>query len=262
VTLRSTILASACILAVGAFAVPAYAQFDGVLSGDYAHLDANNGGGSANSYGVSGSGIFGFGSSLAGEVDGGYHHLSGGGSDTNDWNVDGSLIWRGMWGRAGAVIGYNSSDAGGGGGNLNVTNYGGFAEWYAGHAFTVGVKGGGFSASHATDGDYIGVAVTGYVMPDLALSGGYDYTHLQHAGNENDWSANAEWLVSESTPISIYAGYTNSRLTGFGGGETINVWGGGIKFYLDQPGPATLVDRQRAGAATWGTSFGPTVLKF
>ncbi len=261
-SLRSKILGSVCALSVVAFAAPAFAQFDGVFSGDYSHLDANNGGGSANSYGVSGSGAFGLGwSNLAGEVDGGYHHISGDGDNSNVWNVDGSVMWRGMWGRAGGVVGYNSVDVDHAG-SENVTNYGGFAEFYAGHAITLGVKGGGFNAQHHVDGDYFGAAITGYVTPDVALVGGYDYTHLQHTGNENDWSAQVEWLVSENTPISIYGGYTNTKLTGFGGSETINVWGGGVKFYVDQPGPATLVDRQRAGAATWGTSFGPTVLKF
>jgi hypothetical protein len=254
------ILASAAVVALAAPA--SAAGFDGVLSGDYAHLEANGGGGSANSWGVSGGGLFGFSPDWAGQIDGGYHHLDGGGTDANNWNADGSVQWRGMWGRVGAVVGYNSND-GGGGGSINVTNYGGFVDWYAGHAVTVAVKAGGFNANHGVDGDYAGLAVTGYVMPDFSIAGTYDYTHLQHAGNENDWGVQAEWLVSETTPISIYAGYTNSRLHGFGGGsETINVWGGGIKFYIDQPGPSTLVDRQRSGAETWGAGFGPTVLKF
>jgi len=255
--LRSIILAS---VAAVALAAPASAAgFDGVLSGDYAHLDANGGGGSANSWGVSGGGFFGFAPDWGAQVDGGYHHVDGSGLSVNDWNVDGSIQWRGMWGRVGGVIGYNSNDAGGGG-SIDVTNYGGFVDWYASHSITVAVKAGGFNANHGVDGDYAGAQLTGYATPDLALSVSYDYTHLQHAGNENDWGLQAEWLVSETTPVSIYAGYTNSKIGG--GGPTINVWGGGVKFYMDQPGPVTLVDRQRSGAETYGAGFGPTILKF
>jgi hypothetical protein len=260
VSLRSKILASACVLAVSAFAAPAFAAgFDGVLSGDYANLSANGGGGSANSWGGSASGIFGFSQNWAAEFDGGYHHISDSGFDVNAWNIDGSAMYRGAWGRVGGVVGYNSSDLGGGLGDLNVTNYGGFVDWYAAAHFTVSAKVGGYNASHGLDGDYAGVQVIGYVMPDFSITGAYDYTRLNHAGNENDWSIQAEWLVSETTPVSIYAGYTNTKLSG--GGPTINVWGGGVKFYFDQPGPSTLVDRQRSGASTYGTAFGPTVLK-
>jgi len=263
-SLRSKILGSACALALAALASPAFADgmtnFDGVFSGDYDHFDTNHGGGSGSDYGVSGSGAFGFGASnWAGEVDGGYHHSSGDGFDSDNWNIDGSVMYRGMWGRAGGVVGYTSVN--GSGLDINATNYGGFAEWYAGHAFTVGVKGGGFNADHGLNGDYVGVALTGYVMPDFALRGAYDYAHLSHFGNENDWSAQGEWLVSERTPISIYAGYTNSRISGFGGSDTSNIWMVGIKYYCDN-GPSTLVDRQRSGAATWGTSFDTTIAKF
>ena len=260
-SIRSKILASACVLAVSAFAAPAFAAgFDGVFSGDYSHIDANGGGGSANSWGASGGGLFGINPNWAVQVDGGYHNVdaSGGGGSINVWNVDGSVQWRGMWGRLGAVVGYNSSDAGGGG-NIDVTNYGGFVDWYAGKAITATLKAGGFTANAGLDGTYAGVGITGYVTPDFALSATYDYTRLNGLGNENDYGVQAEWLVSETTPISIYAGYTNSKISG--GGPTINIWGGGVKWYVDQAGPVTLVDRQRSGASS-GQAFGPTLLKF
>lgn len=252
-SLRSILLASACLVAAGALAPASAANFDGVFGADYSHLDANGGGGSANAWGLTGSGVFGFSQDWAGEVDGGYQHVSQGVGSV--WNIDGSVMYRGGWGRVGGVVGYNSADNT----DINVTNYGGFVDFYASHAFTVSVKAGGFNASHNTDGDYVGAQVAGYVMPDFAITGGYDYTHLQHAGNENDWSVGGEWLVSETTPVSVYASYTNSKISG--GGPTINVWTVGVHYYVDS-GPATLVDRQRAGAATYGTSFGPTLLKF
>ncbi|HTQ14953.1 MAG TPA: hypothetical protein VMH86_13845 [Rhizomicrobium sp.] len=254
-SLRSKILASACVLAVGAFAVPAGAtNFDGVFSGDYSHLDAN-GGGSANSWGASGSGAFGLGGDWAGEIDGGYHNLNGSGTNVDLWDVDGSVMWRTMQGRAGLVVGYD--DASGGGVSINATNYGAFGEWYASPHFTVGAKGGWFNANHGVDGDYVGAAVTGYIMPNLSLSGGYDYTHLNHFGNENDWSVTGEWMFSQTMPVSVYAGYTNTKISG--GGPTIDTWTVGIKLYTD-PMPGSMEDRQRSGAATWGTSWRPLAL--
>jgi len=258
VKLRSTILASAGALALATFATgaaQAEGDFSGVLSGDYAHIDASGGGGSANSWGINGSGAFGLGDSgLAGEVDGGYARLSGGGVDANDWTIDGSVFWRATQGRIGAVVGYNSSDIGGSGGTFHATNYGAFGEWYAGHSFTVGVKGGGFNGSSSVKGDYLGAAVTAYAMPDLAFQGSYNYLHVNHIGNENDWSIQGEWLVSEQTPVSIFAGYENSDFSGTG---HVNTWFIGVKLYTNPNGPAPLVDRQRNGAATWGTQFAP-----
>ncbi|MGH6871017.1 MAG: hypothetical protein ACREHE_05865 [Rhizomicrobium sp.] len=252
-SLRSKILASACVLAVGAIAMPASAaNFDGVFSGDYSHLDASGGGGgSANEWGASGSGAFGLGTDWAGEIDGGYHNLSSSGANVDVWNIDGAVMWRGAQGRIGALVGYN--DGSGGGLDVHATNYGAFGEWYASN-FTLGLKGGGFSANHSVDGDYAGAGVTGYITPNLSLSGDYDYTHFKGLGNENDYSATAEWMFSQTTPVSVYASYTNSKISG--GGPTINTWTIGIKLYTD-PMPGTMEDRQRNGAATWGTTWRP-----
>lgn len=84
--------------------------------------------------------------------------------------------------------------------------------------------------------------------------GSYNYLHVIHIGNENDWSIQGEWLVSEQTPVSIFAGYENSDFSGTG---HVNTWFIGVKLYTNPNGPAPLVDRQRNGAATWGTQFAP-----
>ena len=256
-SLRSTILASACALALGALAGPAFADgmsdFSGVLSGDYANYSAGHGG-SINSWGASGSGMFGFGSNFAGQVDGGYHNLdaSGGGGSVDDWNVDGSIFWRGNSGRIGAVVGYNSVSGSGTSGH--VTNYGAFGEWFAGSMFTLGLKGGGFSGGGSGGSDYLGAAATVYAMPDLAFTGGYDYDSFGHGGGSaNTWSIRGEWLVSERVPVSIYAGYDNSKISGV---PTISTWLVGLKIYTDPEGPAPLVERQRSGAEQWGTTTG------
>jgi hypothetical protein len=229
-------------------------DFAGSLSADYSNLSASSGGGSINSWGASGSGMFGLGSAFAAQIDAGYHTLDvGGGGNVNDWNIDGSVFWRASAGRIGAVIGYNSIDTGGGSGH--VTNYGGFGEWYGGSAFTLGLKGGAFTGSGSGGSDYLGAAATFYAMPDLGFTGGYDYDSFGHGGgNANTWSIRGEWLISERTPISVYGSYANTSVSGVG--PSINTWSVGIKFYTDPDGPAPLVDRQRNGAETWGTSTG------
>jgi hypothetical protein len=243
-------------MALGALAGPAFADgtdFSGVLSGGYANL-SGNGGGSINSWGGSGSGMFGFGSNFAGQIDAGYHNYSAsGGGTVDDWNIDGSVFWRGTQGRVGAVVGYNSVSGSGTSGH--VTNYGAFGEWFAGSMFTLGVKGGGFSGGGSGGSDYLGAAATVYAMPDLAFTGGYDYDSFGHGGgNANTWSIQGEWLVSERTPISVYAGYDSTSISG--GGGSINTWIVGLKIYTDPEGPAPLVERQRSGAEQWGTSLG------
>ncbi|HEY5338992.1 MAG TPA: hypothetical protein VIJ85_12365, partial [Rhizomicrobium sp.] len=73
------------------------------------------------------------------------------------------------------------------------------------------------------------------------------------------WSARAEWLVSERTPIAVYAAYTNSTLSD--GGPTINVFSIGLTYFCDPTGPETLVAHQRTGAEEWGNTFDPVGLR-
>jgi hypothetical protein len=245
----------------GCIASPASAMpgFNGLLGVDYSHLSVNHGGGNGNDYGASATGMFDVGSQFALQADGGYHYVDiSNGGHTNDWNAGGTGFWTGYIGRIGATAGYNSLD--GDGSDGHATNYGAFGNWYAADAITFGLKGGGFSGSSDTKGEYAGAALTGYVTPDFSLQGGYDYTHLQHFGNENDWSARAEYLFSERMPLAVYAGYTNSKISD--GGPTINLFSVGLTFFCDPVGPESLEAHDRTGAERWGNSFGPTLLKF
>ena len=253
--LRNRIIGMAGALALaGFFAGPAFAEgFDGLLDADYAHLSTNHGGGNDNDYGGGATGMFDVGSGFAVQGDGGYHHGDG---SSSDWNVDGSVFWTGMRGRIGATGGYDSVN--GDGADIHATHYGAFGNWYAMRSITIGVKGGGFSGSGDAKGEYLGAALTGYVTPNFSLQGGYDYTHLDHFGNENDWSARAEYLLSERTPLALYAGYTNSKLSD--GGPTTNVFTVGLTYFFGSGRPESLVVRQRTGAEEWGNTFAPTLL--
>jgi hypothetical protein len=259
-SLRSTILGTACVVAVAAVSGPAFADmgggFSGTLQGQYSNISAGSGGGSANSWGGQGSGAFGTGwGGLKLQVDGGYQGVSvSSGPTVTDWNIDGAAYWQSGWGRLGGVVGYNGfSDSGA---TFNITNYGGFAEWYAAPMFTVGVKGGGLSANNGAFGSgtatYVGGEAVFYALPDLALNANIDYLSAGSGnGNITDYSGTAEWLVSESTPISVYGGYTYTDYSQ--GGTHLSTWTVGLKFYLNGNGAATLADRQRTGNANWGT---------
>lgn len=261
-SLRNSIIATAGALTLAAcITSPVFAMggFNGLLGIDYSHLTVNHGGGSGNDYGGAATGMFNLGSPFALQLDGGYHHIDiSHGGNSNDWDVGGTALWTGGMGRVGATVAYDSAD--GGGNDVHATNYGAFGEWYAMRALTVGVKGGAFNASGDSNGDYFGGALTGYVMPDFSLRAAYDYTHLQHVGNENDWSVKAEYLLSERTPVSFYLGYTNSKLGS--GGPTVSVFSVGLTLYCDPVGPESLEAHQRTGAEQWGNSFGPSLLKF
>ncbi len=73
------------------------------------------------------------------------------------------------------------------------------------------------------------------LTPDVLLAG----------GNLTSYTGMLEWLVSESTPISLFGSYTNTQVSG--GGGHLNLWMIGVKFYTDGNG-TTLVGKHRNGA--------------
>ena len=76
------------------------------------------------------------------------------------------------------------------------------------------------------------------VVPDVVTIG-------KGFGNVMTYSIGGEWLVSETTPISLSAGYTNVDLPH--GAPSLNVFTLGVKFYAGG-GAMSLVDRHRNGA--------------
>lgn len=245
-------LTSVCALVLGSAAFgPARADFSATFQGDYAHADANNGGGSADIWGGDASlrGSLGPLFGLDGQVDGGWHQLSTSGVDLNDGDINGSLFWQGSLGRLGGAVGYNHLDTNGFGSG-HVSNYGGFGEWYAAPMVTVGAKIGDASLSNGGGrGIYTGGEIVWYVIPDVDANGTLDYIDTPN-GHITNYSAGAEWLVSEEMPLSVYGGYTRSEISG---GGSANVWLVGLKFYTNSNGSSTLVDRQRTGNVDWAS---------
>lgn len=228
------------------------------IGADYSYISTNVGH-NLNQFGGDISGVVPLGSSdFSLQGDGAYHYLTTSGVNINSYEAGGAITWHNSMGRIGAAVAYSGfqSNNGGGSVNLNFVSYGAYGEWFAGDAFTLGLKGGGASVSgssgmgggfgNATLG-YVGGQIVGYATPDLALSGTVDYIgdssgHLTTAG------AQAEWLVSRTTPISVFVGYNYDDFSGV----TANIFSVGAKWYIGG-GPTSLVDHQRNGVDNWGT---------
>jgi len=248
--MKKALLASVGALALcAALSTTASANVTGTLSGSYA--DDTNGGGS-NLWNVDGSLTGMFGGNWGGEVAGGYHNISNASVDI--WNIGGSVFWAGMQGRLAATVNYDDISVTGG--DVHFTSYGVGGEWYAGPSFTVGLKGGGTSidisgfSGNATGG-YAGGMLQGYVMPNLSLSGSVDYMGIS-GGHITSETARVEWLISQSTPVSVYGGYQHVDSSAFlFGTASQDIFFVGAKLYLNGPGGGTLVDRQRNGSLGW-----------
>ena len=244
----------ALVLAGGAFA-PAMAEapvgFAGNASLAYGNTSCDGCGDSADTWGVDGSGAFGFTSMFAGQIDVNYSSTSFDDDDNVDvWGVGGSLYWAPVWGRLGGALHYNAADISDF--TIEVAHFGGFVEWFVGNFVTLGAKAGGIGYSvddsDSESGGYVGGALTGYIMPNLALTGNIDFQSL----DDVDWDTTTygiggEFLVSEAVPISIFGSYTrsNSEIAGFD--FDTDTWMIGLRIYTNGNG-ATLVERHRNGA--------------
>ena len=269
---KNILLASVCTAIAGAVPFsPAMADapvgFAGTLSGMYSTSQLKGAGAdsSANSYGINGSGAFGFGiPDFAAQIDGSYGHIGTHGNDADLWGIGGSVFWANALGRAGGTITYNKTTLLGSasGFDFDNTTYGIFGEYYINDMLTVGGKGGWFkvsdnfssgcggegsSCSDSADGNYIGGILTGYVMPDVALSGAIDYLSFDN-GHITSYSVGGEYLFSEMLPVSGFISWTNTQISD--GGPHENTWMFGLKYYFNDNG-STLKDRQRNGTLGW-----------
>ena len=166
------------------------------------------------------------------EVIGGYRRPDVGGVDF--WNIGGALYAGNNMGRVAADITYHSVA----GASFNA--YGAGGEWFATPNVNLAVRGGGLSGDQF-DGGYVGAQGAWYACPDFALSVGVDYWSAAY--NMTSEIFQAEWLPSETLPVSVYTGFQHLNVAG-GDANTFFV---GVKLYVNGDGAATLLDRQRNG---------------
>ncbi len=232
---------------------PASAQFAVTVGADYGRITAGSGSGHVNRAHVDGGIALGLGvGGIVIEADGSYTRLSELPVDDATYSsFGGSLFWASAEGRIGATAGYNHLEYIGDG---NVTNYGAFGEWFADDAFTLGLKGGGFSSNFSVKGTYAGGEVAFYPLPNIALNATVDYTKFNGGGNahQTDFTVGGEWLAIRGVPATIYTAYTYTDASFFT--DHINTWFVGIRLYFNDDS-RTLVERHREGTTGWAGKF-------
>ena len=227
--MRNIILASACaaaLLVSGA----ASAQVTGTLGGGYTRVTD---GGGADIYGLQGSLATVIGSGWSFEGNGSYYNANPGG--VNLWGFGGNLFTGTGFGRIAAGATHAGVAAGHG------TTYGAGADWFFSDAITLSVKGGGHYATGGSDGGFVGLQGTYYLMPNLAISANAEYIPASFT-DINSQKIKAEWKFSDTLPLSVYGGYQRYET----GGTDVNAIFAGVKFYLD--GAPTLVASHRTGS--------------
>jgi hypothetical protein len=269
---KTLLLAScAALLSTVPFAANAAAPmgFAGAVGAAYGQTDCD-GCESASDWTLNGSGAFGFGPAFGGQVDVGYRSL-----DSTDFlGLGGSLFFAPVFGRVGATVSWQSSEIEDLGVtiDLNTLTYGAFGEFYAGQFFTLAAKIGGLSVdfddgtvSDSQSGSYIGAAVIGYIMPNLALQGDVLFSGVtieDGVGGEEDldntsFGVNVEYLISDMVPVSVFGGYSFGNVEFAGSDLDTNRWTIGVRFYFGNAGP-TLVDKHRNGSTGWAGSTDAT----
>ena len=231
---------------------------------------------------------------LAWQLDGNYSSQSGGATvciiDPEDpsgppvcgdfdrsqivWNLGGSMFWAGPQSRWGINVNYETTtDLG------SLTNGGAFVEWYFGN-FTAAAKGGWLWSGGTPAGgrgNYLGGQVGGYFVPNLWVGGSVTWSDLVSGSTlvgggiftppcfgatcgrrdltETNFTIDAEFLVSQTFPLSVFGGYTftdwkisenvsNSNLAS-GADFNTNTFFIGVRYYLG--GMGSLMDTHRNG---------------
>jgi hypothetical protein len=211
---------------------------------------------------------------IAWQLDASYLSQSGDGSSQIVWNLGGSAWWGGAQSRFGININYETvTDFG------SETNGGVFVEWYLAN-FTVAGKGGwlfGGGTPNGGRGNYLGGQVGGYFVPNLWVGGSVTWSDMVSGSTgfgggivtppcfgptcgrrdfgETNFTIDAEFLVSQAFPLSVFGGYTFSDVSVSENANNPNLIDGpdnnantffiGVRYYLG--GMGSLMDMHRNG---------------
>ena len=211
---------------------------------------------------------------IAWQLDASYLSQSGDGSSQIVWNLGGSAWWGGAQSRFGININYETvTDFG------SETNGGVFVEWYLAN-FTVAGKGCwlfGGGTPNGGRGNYLGGQVGGYFVPNLWVGGSVTWSDMVSGSTgfgggivtppcfgptcgrrdfgETNFTIDAEFLVSQAFPLSVFGGYTFSDVSVSENANNPNLIDGpdnnantffiGVRYYLG--GMGSLMDMHRNG---------------
>lgn len=254
----AVILTLAAFLAAPAWAAPRQPQEAGFFaSADYGHANASGGPDvSANTWGLGLGGQLPWAQTgIHIQLDGAYSSASADGVPTvKTWNAGVEPYYAISQARFGVAIHYVGQQGGLGYTNDTLYSYGAYGEWFATPGITLSAKSATITGG-SERGALIGGKITGYLLRDLALSGIVEYEKEDRDNFETDLTVHAEYLLSESLPVSVFAGYTLASPSGVGSTD-VNLFFVGLKIYADGRTSRTLVDRQRHGTLGWLSSFG------
>jgi hypothetical protein len=167
------------------------------------------------------------------------------------WHLGGDVFWANNDGRVGLDVNYSTETHFG-----HSTTYGAFGEWYFGN-ITGMAKAGWISNGGAPaggNGNYLGAALSGYFIPDLALTGGVEWSQAlsgqgcQTCGrlgaHATALEIAAEFLFSEDYGVSGFAGYQHISTTVAGTDFDDNAFRVGLRWYM---GAGSLIMHHRNG---------------
>ncbi|GEM_PF-1647731 len=266
---RTTYLGTACVLGMALAAVPAAAAtltgFAGNVTTSYGQVDDDSAGSDTMKNWLLGGSVAGPLNDLPNlnfQFDASYAHEWANHQAEEVWNLGGSVFWANNDGRIGVNVNYlNLNNVPTGRNYRSFTNYGAIGEWYfgnvtgmakAGMISTSGNRGGGH-------GTFIGAAISGYFMPDLALTGGVEYSNQVSGVSSNplicatcgrdgtritELEIAAEYLFSQDYGVAGFASYAHGSVS-FGNSDSDdNAFRIGLRWYT---GGGSLMDRHRNG---------------
>jgi hypothetical protein len=201
------------------------------------------------------------------QLDASYFSSSADQSSSITWNLGGSLFLAYPGSRSGININYQTlTDYG------SATNGGVFTEWYFGN-ITAAAKGGwlwGGGTPAAGRGNYLGADVGGYFMPNLSIDAAVSWADLVTSATQGwycygptcgrrdlthtDFGIEAEFLVSETFPVSVFGGYQYSEVkisenvanpNLVADSYNTNTFFIGLRYYMG--GAGTLIEHHRNG---------------
>jgi len=254
----TTFMGTACVLGMALTAVPAAAAtltgFAGAVTTSYGQVDVDcTGCDTTKSWDLGGvlAGPLSDIPNLNFQFGAQYQHNWADNFSAEVWNLGGDAFFANNDVRVGLDVNYMTQTHFG-----HMTNYGAFGEMYFGN-ITGMAKGGWISSGGAASGghgNYVGAAISGYFIPNLALTGGVTWVQnitgfgCQTCGrtgiNTTDWQVIAEFLFSEDYGVSGFAGYEHKTASVLGLDFDDNAFHVGLRWYT---GGGDLMMRHRNG---------------
>lgn len=246
---------AALVLMVGTISASA-ATVSGAIDLGYGYTKISKGGGHLNNWNGGGTALVDLGNGLNVQVGSGGSRTTFSGVDINTWKVDGAIFWRDWAGAVGANVNYHALSGAyaplGFGTTAEFTDYGVFGDYYMSQNMTLSGAAGAFSGD--VKGYYGGGGLTYYLMRNVAFSVDGSYVKFRHGGGHvTDFGAKLEYAPFASMPVSMYAGYDYTDLSGTS--SKMHTFSVGFTVYFDGGVGNSLIDHHRKGVV--GSAVSP-----